>query len=120
MDSLSPETSDNNGCDPDTTKTSTSNRLQAEELEDLYYNSKNPNKKLTGNFTDEGKINSQFESIKLEPIQSDRNKGSYFDDGKRRVDFILVFYKYNNKVEDSVASEARRVFEVILFFNFNK
>lgn len=44
-----------------------------------------------------------------------------FDDGIRRVDFILVFNKPNNanKAEDNYAAEARRVFEVQLIININ-
>lgn len=50
----------------------------------------------------------------LDPVSwPQKERGSfYFEDGRRRVDFILVFKNKNdNKIEDLMSSESRRVFE---------
>lgn len=57
--------------------------------------------------------NVQLDNITPQNRCSDNNANQNTNDGRRRVDFILVYQK-GNKPEDMVAHEARNVFEANL------
>lgn len=103
----------------DSNGSSSTDQLSNNYIEDIesLIASKNRDKQQNGKTTNKDKAIPR-ESIHLERIQNTRSRGSYyFDDGKRRVDYVLVYNKgHNVKSEDSTAAEARNVFEVNIFF----
>jgi len=86
-----------------------------ENIDSLLIEAENGDKSQNGFMPKKEKLH---ETIHLERIHNSKSRGNhYFDDGKRKVDYVLVYNKPNNiKSEDHSSIDARNVFEVSEYF----